>query len=718
MHICILLIHSFLITFLILKLQKVLEIVARWVHHDIDERKQVAIDYLQKFKIHRFPCDILQKALDEGMKNIPECKYALEAVIAIETKTMSLQRAFEISKRLEPMLSDIAQLAHEYIKENLIYLSTKPEFLNQTSRECMETYLQMCYNPNDNHSMCTVIDHRRQLPNAMFQLVTRWVNRDLNQRKQVVIYMIDNIEKFEIDRIPSDILQKALDEGMRNIPECKTAFEAVIAIRTKTMSLQRAFEISKCSKPGVSSVAKLAYKYMQGNFAYLSKQPTFYQTSAECMATFLETYSFFSDRNRSITDSKKMFEIVCGWVSHDKEQRRKFALEFLLKRFPLGFIPSCTLQKVLDDGLRDIPECKHAIEEVLATKINNDNLATPPPYMAHPNWFSEHALKTTMIHVGGKNMDKQCVKYWTNQKWKTWDILNFTPKFPHEIRYHSVVVANGNLCVAGGTGPNAGSSWRYFNGLGTFLNSFYLFDSVWRVWKPLASMAKARAAFALIHVDDLVYAIGGEQNGTVLSDVECYSLTTKSWESTASLAIPIKNPSAVVSNGKILVYGMRVGFSSRYALQIFTPDQTAGMLGGSWSIGLDDQQHAVRSSNTPKYVITVQNDTVYRVTHDDTNTIVTELECNFDQQPPAVHIGATEDQDQLRTILKNTIRSDRCSENIFSINKELYANVIGFIYKMGITDSHEDVKMNAYKIRHLSLNDNLGCVARLTIPEW
>ncbi|XP_072023101.1 uncharacterized protein, partial [Amphiura filiformis] len=358
--------------------------VIRWVNHDLENRKELAIDYLEKFKPHKFQSDILQKALDDGMKEIPECKTALEDVLGIQNKTTSLQRAFEITQQPDSEDSDsedsdsedsdsedsdsedsgMAKYAKEYMEENFTYLSKQPDFLDQTTTECMDLFLKNFFDDHQSYRY-----HKEKV--IIFEAVTRWINHDLDHRKQLAI---DYLSEFELHTLQSDILQKALDGGMRDIPECKRALEEVIGIQTKTMSLQKAFEISQQPDPQVSDTAKHAKKYMEENFTYLSKQSDFLdQTTTECMEKFLQIYLDYSYRYHK--ERHEIFEAVTRWVNHDLDHRKQLAIDYLQKfKLQSYTIPSDILQKALDGGMRDIPECKTILEEAIAMQTKTMSL--------------------------------------------------------------------------------------------------------------------------------------------------------------------------------------------------------------------------------------------------------------------------------------------------------------------------------------------------------
>ena len=61
-----------------------------------------------------------------------------------QLQMLSVQQAFEISQRPEPELCAVVKLAHKYIFRNLCALTRQPEFLHQTTRECLEMILGKC----------------------------------------------------------------------------------------------------------------------------------------------------------------------------------------------------------------------------------------------------------------------------------------------------------------------------------------------------------------------------------------------------------------------------------------------------------------------------------------------------------------------------------------------------------------------------------------------
>jgi M6 family metalloprotease-like protein len=71
-------------------------------------------------------------------------------------------------------------------------------------------------------------------------------------------------------------------------------------------------------------------------------------------------------------------------------------------------------------------------------------------------------------------------------------------------------------------------------------------------WASEASLTKARSAFALTTGGNLLYAIGGKSNGTILASVEAYSPTTNTWTGKATLPSARYDGNGAAANSGLL----------------------------------------------------------------------------------------------------------------------------------------------------------------------
>lgn len=318
-----------------------------------------------------------------------------------------------------------------------------------------------------------------------------------------------------------------------------------------------------------------------------------------------------------------------------------------------------------------------------------------------------------------RNLSRYLDKHWV------WHRLKSIAQVPGRICDHSTIVINGHLCVAGGSvrrgrNQNAGRRRLKF-GWNIYPGRFCWYDMKKKEWRPLAPMITARKNFALVQLGEYVYAIGGMGEKWCLFNVERYCISSNQWQPMSSLPVACKDPSAVVYKGKILMYGLKNSSTTSYALQVYTP-QDGGQ--GNWFVALNNQIHAERSKDTPKYALTIQNDKVYRITYENvvesgSNTLnkqitVTQIEGNFESATPQLRVGYNEDQSSLQEVLKAT---SNCN-NIFSINDQLYANVLGCIHKLGVTTA--TLAKNKKKLEFvdwLNVKENGGSIVLYTFDK-
>ena len=77
-------------------------------------------------------------------------------------------------------------------------------------------------------------------------------------------------------------------------------------------------------------------------------------------------------------------------------------------------------------------------------------------------------------------------------------------------------------------------------------------------WKELPAATDARAAFAIVTVNDVIYAIGGENEGGILASVARFDPQFATWTPLSSKPTPVADVHAVVLGGRIYVPGGRL----------------------------------------------------------------------------------------------------------------------------------------------------------------
>ncbi|XP_072036698.1 uncharacterized protein [Amphiura filiformis] len=119
-------------------------------------------------------------------------------------------------------------------------------------------------------------------------------------------------------------------------------------------------------------------------------------------------------------------------------------------------------------------------------------------------------------------------------------------------------------------------------------------------WSRYPRMKDARRSFPMVHLDDYLYAIGGEDDGyKAMKEAERFSFKDKKWEKIADLPVPCYYACATVYKGKILVYGSQPirdpDTPAQHNLQMYDPATN------QWE-NLLTEQHVIskyKKDNTP-----------------------------------------------------------------------------------------------------------------------
>ncbi len=211
---------------------------------------------------------------------------------------------------------------------------------------------------------------------------------------------------------------------------------------------------------------------------------------------------------------------------------------------------------------------------------------------------------------------------------------------PQKNKSFPMIGINGSLYAAGGSDQSS------YEGK----TDFHRYSSRENRWQPLRPMSTGRLYFPLIFMEGYIYAIGGLVyllQGTATNRAERYDMAWESWEDIAPLPRSCHRLSAVVFQGKIVVYGMKHfperPNASEHSVMIYHPEMN------TWSENVLD---CVEDFNNWKSELYCFQDQCYRLLfrHNYSGlTIVNrvDLTANDDDSSIAVTIADTVEQDHM-----------------------------------------------------------------------
>ena len=278
-----------------------------------------------------------------------------------------------------------------------------------------------------------------------------------------------------------------------------------------------------------------------------------------------------------------------------------------------------------------------------------------------------------------------------------WVKLDKFPRIPsrEKVTDHQLTVANNELYIAGGVYLE---NFMMVNDMldAFYVDDFYQYDRLDNQWSPLCPMMTERSCFAMVHMNDHIYAIGGKgwldrRQFKILDEVECYSLQTGFWEVVANLPVSLSAPSAVVYKDNILVYGV-LGMED-YDLRTVDASLLAyDPQGDTWTQLLTEvvqnpfRESSEKVKNYP-LVLVVENNVCYRVKYVDNVAQVNRLTLQLDNTAPYTGQLCSPHNPSDQTTL--AVSRDA---GPFCINKRIFVNLRGYVHRL---DINVDTQVNA-----------------------
>ncbi|XP_058700095.1 kelch-like protein 30 isoform X2 [Poecile atricapillus] len=313
------------------------------------------------------------------------------------------------------------------------------------------------------------------------------------------------------------------------------------------------------------------------NFEAVSLQEEFLQLSKERLAVYL------SNDQLQVQEERSLVEAVLRWVRHDPGTRAQFLPE-LLELTHLVSLPDQYLQNLLatEPLVRDSDASKGLIARSRTMGQSGTGALKNPP-------SPPQKLEEVLVVVGGRVLEdgedeerglempsatRNFAFY--NPKSRQWMAL---PDFPDYNKWgFSLVALNNDVYVTGGSRGSQNDTWS--------TTQAWCFCPRDGVWKPIASMLRARTNHTSAVLNGEIYVIGGTTVDVV--EVERYDPYNKSWCAISPALKYVSNFAAASCLGKLYLVGSCAVKYNALTLQCYNPVQDL------WSV--------ITSPFIPKYL--------------------------------------------------------------------------------------------------------------------
>ena len=291
-----------------------------------------------------------------------------------------------------------------------------------------------------------------------------------------------------------------------------------------------------------------------------------------------------------------------------------------------------------------------------------------------------------MIAVDPCSRVTECYK---NGRCNNWIQLEQFPAIPFgviEVTDHQLIVANNELYVAGGQHLDMRNQYLdLVSDEKFYLDHFSRYSRPNNKWIPLNPMLTKRSRFAMVHLNNHIYAIGGnEKRAWTLdvnewSSVERYSLLTEEWEKVANLPVNLKYPSAIAYQDKILVYGVQRYNDSQGFLFVYDPETNTWiqLLAELVAVSIGRRGRRIRNFHP---VLVMEGNDCYRVKYVNDVAQVNRLTLQLDNI-----VTCTGQLCSSHNPADQTNISGDTHEGSFCINKRIFVNLRGYIHRLNCT---------------------------------
>ncbi|XP_016385439.1 kelch-like protein 24 [Sinocyclocheilus rhinocerous] len=250
-----------------------------------------------------------------------------------------------------------------------------------------------------------------------------------------------------------------------------------------------------------------------------------------------ELEAYLASDELCIGREEVVFEAVMRWVYHGVEYRRPM-LKDLLQHVRLALLhPNYFVQTVEGDKLiQNAPECYQLLHEARRYHILGNEMMSPRARPRRSTGFSE-----VIVVVGGcERMGSFNLPYTECYDPVTGEWTSLA-KHPEYTKSEYAVCALRNDIIVSGGRINSSYVWMY--------------NSQLNIWIRVASLNKGRWRHKMTVLLGKVYAVGGYDGQTCLSNVEVYDSFSNRWTEVAPMKEAVSCPAVTSCAGKLFVIG-------------------------------------------------------------------------------------------------------------------------------------------------------------------
>ena len=218
------------------------------------------------------------------------------------------------------------------------------------------------------------------------------------------------------------------------------------------------------------------------------------------------------------------------------------------------------------------PTWENYKDDLLVYNITNDDWIKSDLKFRERAYHNTNLINNKLYVIGGKRLSINKKKEYLDDTIEVYNIKNdriiIDQTNPHQGVNFASFSYNNNLIVMGG------SIKMNKNGEKIYTDKSHIYNVESGYWYELKNMISAKEVKGVI-IENMIYLFGGF-NGSPLTEIETYNITTGDWDNEGELFSGIKNPALaysdniiyILGNSKILTYNIITKTLNEYDINL------------------------------------------------------------------------------------------------------------------------------------------------------
>ncbi len=308
------------------------------------------------------------------------------------------------------------------------------------------------------------------------------------------------------------------------------ALDLCVSFMEKAITIDNCVDILNMSELySLAACGTIARNFILENFEALADSPQYSKLTSGQLCQLL------AENSLRVVSEYKLFELVLRWINVDRTDRDCHTAELMnFVRLPLLSGEELVEKVSVVELMQMNPECNR-----LLTAAKDYHIVVSKQPLLQSSRTQVRSGKRSIVLCHGENIE-------------SYDLTRGKHSF---LKDAPVPLYNPCVCVVDNFMYACGGKYDSHDNNEIATARCFRYDPRFDVWYELSSMNEARKDFAMVSMNNRLYAIAGQDENMVMCTVECFSIAKNDWDSIRSLSQAAYGHSGVRCDNRIYISG-------------------------------------------------------------------------------------------------------------------------------------------------------------------